>query len=410
MKRTGWWRSTVRTRLTLLYAGAFLVAGLALVALMYLYLGQVLDRQLVVRTEFTRDAAGIAVSPQSLIDQAQQVIGVQLRQARSNTLDTMLVASLIIVAILGLGAGVVGWVVAGQALQPLRNITATARRVADRSLHERIGLKGPQDEIKDLADTLDAMLERLDRSFDSQRRFVANASHELRTPLTITRTLLEVALLEAPPDSPVRQLAGTLLAVNQRHERLTDGLLALAASEQRGTDLRPVEMAELAGYVATELKAIAAKDRIDIRMDLQPALVLGDPFLLERLVQNLVENAIRYNLPNRGWTQVATGTSGGQAFIAVENTGPKVPPYEVPSLFEPFRRLSSSERLADPSRPRGAGLGLSIVRSIAIAHGGEVHATSREEGGLLVRVALPAMVDGRADERPVLEQEAIEHR
>ena len=266
---------TIRTRLSLLYAGAFFVAGVALIVAIYLYLGVVLDRQFSIRlvsdnapaAEGQLGAPG-TLPPRDLMDEAER-ISVQVRQARLNTLDTMLVVSLVLVGILTIIAGVIGWLVAGQALQPLREITATARRVADRSLHERIALTGPNDEIKDLADTLDAMLERLDRSFDSQRRFVANASHELRTPLTITRTLIEVALLDAGTDERIRQLGTTLLAVNQRHEKLTDGLLTLASSEQRAADFRPVDLGDIAGHVVSELRPVADKSGVALETDLR---------------------------------------------------------------------------------------------------------------------------------------------
>jgi signal transduction histidine kinase len=320
-------------------------------------------------------------------------VQVLVRQGRLNTLDTMLVASLILVGIMTLIAGGIGWLVAGQALRPLRSITATARRVADRSLHERIALAGPDDEIKHLADTLDAMLERLDRSFDSQRRFVANASHELRTPLTIGRTLIEVALLDPKTDEKVRQLGATLLAVNQRHEKLIEGLLTLASSEQRIVDRGMVELADLAGQVVSELHPLADRASVAIETELRPGIVPGDAFLLERLVQNLVENGIRYNVPQSGWVRVRTDVAPGHVNLVVENTGPVVPGHEVAGLFEPFRRLPGSERLASVAQGavgRGAGLGLSIVRSVTHAHGGEVQATSRQGGGLVVRVRIPA--------------------
>ena len=306
----------------------------------------------------------------------------------------MLVASLILLGVVGVIAGGAGWLLAGQALHPLRQITATARRVADSSLHERIALVGPNDEIKDLADTLDAMLERLDRSFDSQRRFVANASHELRTPLTINRTLIEVALDNPQANESLRQLGGTLLAVNQRHEQLIDGLLTLASSEQRVTEPIPVNLADIALHVTTESQRAAQNADVDIRTHLQPAPVTGDPVLLERLTQNLVDNAIRYNLPEHGWIIVTTELADDNVHLTVENSGPPVPPYEVPSLFEPFRRLPTTERLADSANTsisRGAGLGLSIVQSVAHAHGGDVHASPREDGGLTVRVRIPAV-------------------
>lgn len=381
---------TIRTRLSLLYAGAFFVAGTALIVVIYLYLGQVLDRQFVVRL---RDLGAPGELPPPQLMDAVNRAQLLFRQGRLNTLDTMLVASLALVGVMTLVAGGIGWLVAGQALRPLREITVTARRVADRSLHERIALSGPKDEIKNLADTLDAMLERLDRSFDSQRRFIANASHELRTPLTITRTLIEVALLDAGKDEKLRQLATTLLAVNQRHERLTDGLLTLASSEQRTADLAPVDLGDIAGHVVAELRPIADKAGVAFQTDLRPGIIMGEAFLLERLIQNLVENAIQYNLPERGWVRVRTAAADAVVELLVENSGPAVPDYEVPGLFEPFRRLTGTDRLAGTARAsivRGAGLGLSIVRSVAHAHGGEVQAQAREDGGLTVRVRIAA--------------------
>ncbi|GLQ54956.1 sensor histidine kinase [Devosia nitrariae] len=384
---------TIRTRLTLLYAGAFLLAGVALIAFIYLFLGQVLEQQFMIRT--APGAPPLEETPGAL-DQTRRVVDIMIRRARVDTLQTMLIASGVFVAVLTIAAGIIGWLVAGQALQPLRNITLTARRVADRSLHERIALAGPNDEIKDLADTLDAMLERLDRAFDSQRRFVANASHELRTPLTITRTLIEVALMEAKANASVRQLGTTLLAVNERHERLIDGLLTLAGSEEGAAGRHPLDLCEVAAHVVNEQVTIADKVGVRLDADVRPAPMLGDGFLLERLVQNLVENAIQYNLAEGGWVRIATGMEDGQATLRVENSGPQVPSYEIASLFEPFRRLKSSERLAEPGRraiTRGAGLGLSIVRSVARTHGGEVEAVARTEGGLAVTVRLPAAGD-----------------
>lgn len=391
-----WWRSTIRVRLTLLYAGAFFLAGAVLVALMYLYLGQALDRQLTARvgiTEHLGEWIPTEGGSPRLPHEVQEQLRVQFQQDRDDTLNTMLIASLFLLGVVGVIAGGFGWLLAGQALRPLQQITATARRVADRSLHERIALVGPNDEIKDLADTFDAMLERLDRSFGSQRRFVANASHELRTPLTINRTLIEVALDDPQASGSLRQLGATLLAVNQRHERLIDGLLTLASSEQRLTEPTPVDLADIARHIARESQGAAQNAGVDIRTHLQPAPVTGDPVLLERLTQNLVDNAIRYNLPEHGWITVTTDVVDDNVHLIVENTGPPVPHYEVPSLFEPFRRLPSTERLADSANTsisRGAGLGLSIVQSVAHAHGGDVHASPREDGGLTVRVRIPA--------------------
>src|SRR5215510_14540872 len=278
------WRPTIRVRLTVLYAAAFFVAGAVLISLIYLYLGQILTHQ--------SGQTGL----QHLAPDIQHALNTQAQRDRDETLNTMLVASLVMLGVFGVVAAGFGWLLAGRALQPLQQITATARRVADRSLQERIALQGPNDEIKELADTLDAMLERLDRSFDSQRRFVANASHELRTPLAINRTLLEV---------------------NQRHERVIDGLLTLASSEQGVAERTPVDLAAIARHIVTESQGAARDAGVAVRAHLQPAPVAGDRVLLERLTQNLVDNAIRYNLPEHGWVTVTTGVIDGNAHLTV---------------------------------------------------------------------------------------------
>ncbi|MCX4096885.1 sensor histidine kinase [Nocardia sp. alder85J] len=381
-------RSTLRMRLTLLYAGAFLLAGAILVVLMYFSLDQWLERRpgpalrRILMENLVEPAHGHPLASENiyaaLLDQAER--------QRRDTLHNMLGWSLAALAAVGVAAAGFGWMLAGRVLHPLQHITATARRVADRNLHERIALAGPPDEIKDLADTFDAMLERLDRAFDSQRRFVANASHELRTPLAINRTLLEVALddPQAPPE--LRQLGNTLLEVNQRHERLIDGLLVLAGSEQHLTEVRHTDLAELAARAVAAVPA----GPVDVRADLSPTPVAGDPILLERLAHNLIDNAVRYNRPEAGWVTVTTTTTGNTVHLTVENTGPTVPAFDVDSLFEPFRRLNG-DRPEHGTGRRGAGLGLSIVRSVAGAHGGTVTATARPDGGLSVTVTLPAL-------------------
>ena len=387
-------------RLTLLYAAAFFIAGTVLVALMMLYLAHALDDQLTARIGAAEQlhTPGTAQLPADM----QQQLHARFQQDRDHVLRAMLVASLISLGGVGILAAGFGWLMAGRALHPLQQITATARRVADRSLHERISLTGPDDEIKDLADTFDAMLERLDRSFDSQRRFVANASHELRTPLTLNRTLLEVTLDDPATPDAVRQLGATLLAINQRQERLIDGLLTLASSEQTITQPVPVDLADIARHTTTERQADARRANIDIRTNLRPAPVTGDPVLLERLTHNLLDNAIRYNLLDHGEITITTDTTDGHARLTVENTGPPVPAYEIPTLFEPFRRLTSTERRSDTTTTsinRGAGLGLSIVAAVARAHSGEVHAWPRYEGGLTVRIQLPSASTTTAGEQ-----------
>jgi signal transduction histidine kinase len=386
---TRWWRSTIRVRLTLLYAGAFFVAGAVLVALMYVYLRQSLDHQQTARVALTEQFKTHA--PPDLVAQLRS----QFEQDRDDTLRAMLIASLISLCAIGVAAGGFGWLLAGRALRPLQHITATARRVADRSLHQRIALEGPDDEIKDLAETFDAMLERLDRAFDSQRRFVANASHELRTPLTVNRTLIEVALDNPDTCASIRRLGANLLAVNERHERLIDGLLTLASSQEHLSVRSQVDLADIVRHLASESQAAARRAGVEVRAALAPAPVTGDPALLERLVHNLLDNAIRYNLPDHGWVALTTRLNEANAQLIVENPGPAVPPYEIPILFEPFRRLTTTQQRAASGGDRGAGLGLSIVRSVAHAHGGDVHATPRSHGGLTIQVWLPALAADR---------------
>jgi signal transduction histidine kinase len=307
---------------------------------------------------------------------------------RDSTMHTLLSQGAIALVVVSAAAIALGWLVAGRMLQPLQQITAAARRIADapdadRGLHERIALTGPPDEIKELADTFDVMLARLDNSFDGQRRFIASASHELRTPLTLNRTLIEVALAPDSASAEVRQLGSTLLAINDRHSRLIDGLLLLAQSDRPVTDRSYVDLADIVEHVAVS-------DTVQMITEPHEAVVAGNPVLLERLVQNLVENGLRHNVPKDGWVHVRCGTRpDGWAVLEVANTGPVIPRYEVPGLFEPFHR-HGTERLHAP----GAGLGLSIVRAVARAHGGDVRADARDDGGLVVTVTLPHLVVG----------------
>jgi signal transduction histidine kinase len=386
-------RSTIRMRLTALYAVAFFLAGAILIALTYAYLAQSLHNR-------PAGAQGIVqqflnergVRNRPVVNSLFTAIAAQAERERQETLRGMLVWSLVSLGAVGVAAGGFGWLLAGRALAPLQNVTATARRVADRSLHERIALHGPDDEIKELADTFDAMLERLDGAFDGQRRFVANASHELRTPLAINRTLIEVALDDPDVPDATRNLGETLLEVNRRNENLIDGLLVLAKGEQRLETHARVDLADIAHRAITTADPAARQAGVQIHSDLLHAYVVGDPALLERVAQNLVDNAVRYNVAERGWVHVSVTGDSRYSRLSVANSGPVVPPFELGGLFEPFRRLASSERITDGSQAassRGAGLGLSIVRSVATAHGGDVHAEARPNGGLVVTVTLP---------------------
>ncbi|WP_214316639.1 sensor histidine kinase [Nonomuraea sediminis] len=280
----------------------------------------------------------------------------------------------------------IGWRAAGWVLRPLSNVTSSARRIAQhQDLSERIGYEGPRDELKELTEIYDTMLGRLARSFDGQRRFVANASHELRTPLTINRTLVDVAVRRPDATEDVRRLGESLLLVNARHERLIDGLLALTEGEQAVLDRRPFDLQDVAEHVLDQAAGEAAEREVAIHRLLDPAPTAGEAVLVERLVQNLVENAIRHNHP-KGEVWVTTRRRGGIVELVVANSGLQVAPYEIETIFEPFRRLHGDRLRSD----RGSGLGLSIVRVITEAHGGTVIASPREEGGLTITVELPS--------------------
>ena len=280
----------------------------------------------------------------------------------------------------------IGWRAARWALRPVAKVTATARHVAQsHDLTERIGHQGPSDELKELTDIFDTMLGRLARSFDGQRRFVANASHELRTPLTINRTLVDVAVRRPDATDDVKRLGESLLLVNARHERLIDGLLALTEGERAVLDRRPFDLADVAEHVLDQADSEAAGREVAVHRLLDTAPTAGEAVLVERLVQNLVENAVRHNHPE-GEVWVTTRQRADRVELVVANTGLQVPPYEIETIFEPFRRLHGDRLRSE----RGSGLGLSIVRVIAEAHGGTVTARPREEGGLTVTVELPA--------------------
>jgi signal transduction histidine kinase len=312
---------------------------------------------------------------------------------RAKTLHELVVKSLQglgVMAVLSVGFG---WAVAGRVLSPLHRMTATARKLSEENLHERIALDGPADELKELADTFDDMLARLEAAFDSQKRFVANASHELRTPLSIIRTEIDVAL--ANPDAgpeELRQMAEVVRQATERSDALIDGLLVLARSDRGPAAITPVDLAALAEEALVQAGAEAASAGVETKAQLEPAPTSGDVALLGRLAGNLIENAIRHNQPG-GCLEVVTGPApdAGEVRLAVANSGPLIDAAEVEGLFEPFRRLGG-DRVAGggtTAHRRGAGLGLSIVRSVTIAHEGRIVARPRPGGGLIVEVFLP---------------------
>jgi signal transduction histidine kinase len=296
---------------------------------------------------------------------------------RESVLTSQRLILLAAVAVIAVLAFVVCWWLTGRLLRPLHRITAAAQRLSLSTLHERLALTGPDDELRRLADTFDAMLDRLERAVDSQRRFIANASHELRTPLAVQRTALEVGLADPSPER-VRLIRAELLRNTRRSERLIDGLLQLAKGE-RGPDA--AVLVDLARVVADVVDQHRGEAGVTVAVSVRPATVLGDEVMLSRLVENLVQNAIRYNVPD-GTVRVELTGDGA---LVVVNTGPVVPPERAGELLEPLRRLDTDRT----GTHDGAGLGLSIVAAIARAHAGTVTVLANPGGGLTVRVGLP---------------------
>jgi signal transduction histidine kinase len=361
-------RPTVRLKMTLLYAGVVFVAGALLLSVSY-----VLVRQNLTNPSNLRNlpAGNWDYNVAAQHEIAQDAL------ARLRTQYVIALA-----AMTGLSV-VLGWAIAGRMLRPLQRITATAKRVSQDNLDERIGLEGPRDELKELADTFDGMLGRLSGAFASQRRFVANASHELRAPLTVIRTELEVTLADPnATTAELRAMGETVRDATLATERLIQALLTLARSEGGVQRRDPVDLAEAARAALAQMGNEAAARDIATRPTLDPAPVRGDRRLLERLVANLVENAVRHNRDG-GAVEVRTSQVAGRSTVEVRNDGDVIPPEALASLLEPFQRLDRG------ARGDGVGLGLSIVRSVAEAHGGSVELRARPAGGLVVRVSLP---------------------
>ncbi|MFI9124069.1 sensor histidine kinase [Streptomyces bikiniensis] len=384
-------RPTIRIRLTLLYGGMFLIAGILLLSIIYLFTAQALSdsaAQLpfkIVKGEVQATTSLCVLPATGTVDQFNDAVSVCLRHQSDRALDDLLRRSLFALLGLSIIAFAFGYAMAGRVLSPLGRITRTARQVAGSDLSRRIELDGPDDELKELADTFDEMLERLERAFTAQQRFVANASHELRTPLAINRTLLEVHLSDPGAPVELQQLGKTLLATNERSEQLVEGLLLLARSDNQIIERKAVDLAEVAERAVDQVHAEAEAKGVEIRGERAPAVVQGNGVLLERIALNLLQNAVRYNVPEGGWVEVGTESGHGRAVLLVSNTGPVVPAYEIDNLFEPFRRLRQERTGSD----KGVGLGLSIARSVARAHGGRIIAEPREGGGLVMRVTLP---------------------
>jgi signal transduction histidine kinase len=426
-------RRTIRLRLTALYAVLFLVSGAGLLAVTYVLVDNhtpipvsFTDRQVGGEVQIQAAggvAAGFGSAPPGVCLTATgplasfRPVGVPLKApiasstgraaqcatwvqgqvsaARASYLTSLLTDSGIALGLMAIAALGLGWLVSGRVLRPLRTITLKAQQISASNLHERLALDGPDDELKDLGDTVDGLLARLETAFAAQRQFVANASHELRTPLARQQAMVEVAL--ADPARGVASLEAVcrrVLAAGQQHERLIEALLTLARS-QRGLDrLQPVDLPAIARETVLSRSADAYLRNIEVTLLDAPATFPGDARLAERLVANLLDNAIRHN-HRGGRVLVRTHAAAGQAVLSVISTGPVLDQAEVPALFEPFRRRGTARTGATSGS--GLGLGLSIVAAIAAAHRADVRACAQPGGGLDVTVRFCRTADSPAD-------------
>ena len=373
---------TARARLALIYSGVFMALGIALI-LVILLAARSGSASVAVATPSGGPVPNLRITPSLMGSPA----GAFIVDQHNRDIARLLVICLIVLALTAAAAFPIGWFASGRMLRPLRQITARARTISAGNLHERLALAGGRDEFTELGETLDDLLGRLETSFDAQRRFVANASHELRTPLTVERTLLQVAL--ADPNASAETLRATcdeLLAAGRDQERLIEALLTLAGSE-RGLELRErTDIGALAAPIVERPRPELDQHQIGVETHLEPAITEGDPALIERLIANLVDNAVRHNVDG-GRVEVSTRQQGDRALLIVENTGQLIAPEEIETMFEPFRRLGPARTGTDQGQH---GLGLSIVRAIADAHGAEIDAHPRPGGGLSMTVAFPA--------------------
>lgn len=394
-----------RTRLTALYAGLLVLAGVLLTGVVYVLVQEGLYSSINLavttavpakRLEDLPDSWQSAVpasplpspaqaspapsmSPGSVTAQTVAIARTVSDAAESAALDRLLTVSVTVLACYAALSVALAWWAAGRVLRPIAVITDTARRLSGANLHERIALDAPPGELKRLADTFDGMLGRMEQLVAAQQRFAANAAHELRTPVAVQRAAAEIGLAGDPSPERVARIRSKLLEVADSSERIIEGLLLLAASDQGIQERRRVDLDEIARDTAAALAGEAAERGVSVVVRPGPLAVEGDPVLLERLLHNLVANGVRHNVPEGGRVEVRTGPDG----ITVTNTGPVVPPETVPLLFEPFHR--STARTHAPGE--GVGLGLSIVDSIARAHGAKATATANTRGGgLTVRI------------------------
>jgi signal transduction histidine kinase len=360
----------LRLRFTLLYGVMSVLSGMILLAVVFVLVRDLppADGPAPTGIEVTQPGGAVVGTPRAYLD------------FRADMLRVPAIA----LAIMAPVSLALGWLFAGRMLRPVQAMTAGLRQISGSNVHERLGVVGPRDEFKDLADTVDDLLARLESALDGQKRFVANAAHELRTPLTVEHALIEEPLID--PDATVEAYRANferLLAVNRQRGRLLESLLTLAGSEHGRARAEKVDLAEIVRQAIEDRAADLDLHRLRTRTAVRPAGLLGDPTLIARLVANLCDNAIHYNIPG-GVVELSTRLDTGRAVLVVSNTGPVVPPEEVHRLFEPFQRL---HRVSDDAHH---GLGLSIVRAIAAAHSAQLSAHPRPKGGLVIEIAFPA--------------------
>jgi signal transduction histidine kinase len=378
-------RRTARLRLTVLYATAtFVACGAAVVAITYVLYGVTGQLSAHVVKLFRGRHQAHAASPKSAV----VIRAIGLGQITIDR-DQLWIACALALVVIAVAAATIGWIIAGYVLRPLRTITSAARRISASSLHERLALSGPDDELKELGDTLDGLFARLEASFDAERRFAANASHELRTPLTRERALLQVTLADPASSASTWQAIGReLLESNVEQEHLIEALLTLATSEAGVGERELTDLAAIAGGALSAARPALNRLALRVHADIRPAVLDGDPVLVQQLVTNVIENAIRHNVQG-GDIRISTATSTAGAVLSVTNSGPVIPASDVDRLFQPFQRFGPRPGRRDG----GHGLGLSIVRAIATAHAATITATPQPGGGLSIDVTFPLPPD-----------------
>jgi signal transduction histidine kinase len=388
------WPRRMRTRLAVVYTVLFLVAGTALLAVTYTLVATVLlpapastSKPIPPREGQLLGLCKPPPTSASLLDECKRVIaavGAGPTERRASELGALRDASLIGLGVLAIASAGLGWLVSGRALRPVRSITEAARQASELRLGQRLALAGPDDELKQLADTFDVMLERLDSAFTSQKRFVANAAHELRTPLTAMRTAIEVTLSK-PTRTPdqLEAMAARVKRSVERADATVEALLTLATSELGPTAQETIDLATAAEDALDATHAAIDQRHIKVDAALKRALARGDRVLLERMIANLVENAVRHNNPG-GWIGIRTIQQADSAMFEIANSGPSVAAEQIPTLFEPFARAKQRLNSSD-----GVGLGLSIASAIARAHNATLTAHPRTGGGLEMSVTVP---------------------